>query len=375
MQPFVAYALVAMSGCEQSAEATPARAAPGLPAGPPPVIAGYSGFTAIGTGGFSRVYRAHQEAYDRTVAVKVLSDALDDEVRRAFVRERALTGRLTGHPHVVTVLDSGVTESGQAFLTTAYYGAGSLTQVLAVSGVLPIPDGVSIGIKIAGALETAHRCGIHHRDVKPQNILLSDFGEPALSDFGISTALLDRLGGTVTTSAVTMMHAPPEVLEGDVEGPTADVYSLASTLFYVLAGRPAFSAENASTGRAGVARLVQRILSEPVPPLDRPDAPTELIDTLRLAMAKDPTRRFDSALAFAEALQAIEVQCSYPATAVICTPLGAEQSTNHSTQGQTDVGAAGPPAPPSPLRLVVELDPEDAPIDLEITAPRRRQRH
>src|SRR6266581_1791532 len=125
-------------------------------------VPGYRDLTRIGRGGFSVVYRAHQEAFDRPVALKVLRMDSDDEVQRRFLREVKLTGRLTG-----------------------LYEGGSLRDRLRESGPLPPAEVASIGAKIADALHAAHGLGIVHRDVKPGNILISRFGEPALADFGV----------------------------------------------------------------------------------------------------------------------------------------------------------------------------------------------
>ncbi len=347
-----------MSGHQGLREgAAPARGG-GTADGGAPAVAGYRDLVPIGSGGFSRVYRAYQEAYDRTVAVKVLTVGLDDELSERFVRECALTGRLTGHPHVVTILDSGTTGDGRPFITTDYYARGSLTQVVRSQGPLGVGPALAIGVKIAGALETAHRCGIHHRDVKPQNILLSAFGEPALGDFGISTALLDRADASITTGALTMVHAPPEVLDGDIDSATGDVYSLASSLYCVLAGHPAFAAGDSSTGRAGVARLVQRILEEPLPPLERADVPDELDAVLRRAMAKAPGDRFPTALGLAEALQQVEQACSLSPTAVVCPPPGGEWDLPADA-----AGPGGARSGPDALPGLVTIGPDDLPDD------------
>lgn len=99
-------------------------------------------------------------------------------------RECELTGRLTGHPNVVTVLDTGMTRAGQPFVVTEFFEHGSLQHRLDDRGPLPVDEVLRIGVKIAGALAAAHEAGILHRDVKPQNIQLSRYGEQALADCG-----------------------------------------------------------------------------------------------------------------------------------------------------------------------------------------------
>lgn len=264
-------------------------------------IPGYDGFRLLGRGGFSAVYEARQAAYDRQVAVKVLDIGINDEtVRRRVLRERAATGRLTGHPNIVTILDSGFLGDGRPFLTMALCPGGSLADRVGREGPLPISDVLHIGVKIAGALETAHRHEITHRDIKPENILITAYGEPALADFGIST-VVDQRSVTRNTQAYTPNHAPPEVLRGEPAGVPSDIYNLGSTLYQLLAGHPPF----ALSGSAGLAVFVDKVLNQEAPP-PRDDLPESLLGLLRRAMAKDPAARFASAAEMGTALQDIQ---------------------------------------------------------------------
>lgn len=265
-------------------------------------IPGYTGFRLLGRGGFSSVYQARQEAYDRSVAVKVIDIGVDDEAtRRRFERECALTGRLTGHPNILTLLDSGFLADGRPYLTTALCPGGSLGQRVEREGRLPVADVLRAGVKIAAALQTAHSAGIVHRDIKPENILLTEYGEPALADFGISI-VQRRESSTQRTQAYTASHAPPEVLSGQLADMASDIYSLGSTLYQLLAGRPAFR----HTGDVGLATFVHEVLSEPNPPLSRSDVPPSLERLLRVAMAKAPADRFGSPAAIGRALQSVQ---------------------------------------------------------------------
>jgi serine/threonine protein kinase len=284
-----------------------------------PTIEGYEGFHPIGSGGFSNVFRARQVRYDRWVAVKVLhASDLDAATRRRFERECQLTGRLTGHPHIVTALDSGFTAGGHPFLTTDYYAKGSLADLMVAAGPLDVPNTLEVGVKVAGALETAHRAGVLHRDVKPQNILVSAFGEPALSDFGISLAVLRNESST--RAALTPLHAPPEVIDGDTSHPSSDVYSLGSTLYCLLAGRAPFATVNTDTETEGIFQVLHRVMTEPVPPIDRDDVPPEVHHALARAMAKETGDRFATPLAFGEALQATQRTMGMTPTPIVCPP-------------------------------------------------------
>lgn len=147
---------------------------------------GFDDAHEIGRGGFGVVYRCSQPSLDRTVAVKVLTADLDEENRARFFREQRAAGRLTGHPNIVNVFHADVTSSGRPFIVMPYFAQDSVDTWIRNHGPLPLEEVLRIGVKIAGALGAAHRLGILHRDVKPGNILITDYGEPALSDFGIA---------------------------------------------------------------------------------------------------------------------------------------------------------------------------------------------
>jgi non-specific serine/threonine protein kinase len=175
--------------------------------------AGFDEAEEIGRGGFGIVYRCVQVGLDRAVAVKVLTAHLDEN-RERFVREQRAMGRLTGHPNIVNVLQVGQTESGYPYLVMPYYRRGSLETRIRGQGPLPLADVLRLGVKMVGALETAHRAEILHRDIKPGNILYTDYGEPALSDFGIAhvTGAFKTATGTFTGSPA---FTAPEILSAD----------------------------------------------------------------------------------------------------------------------------------------------------------------
>lgn len=273
-------------------------------------IDGYEIVGRLGHGGFSTVFRARQDLYDRTVAVKVLDVSVDDErLRKRFRREISATGRLTGHPNVVTVLDSGFTHDERPYLTMPLYATGSLRDRMERDGPLPVDDVLRFGIKIASALHAAHEAGVVHRDVKPENILMSDYGEPALADFGIASVVSLESSHTETTS-YTPTHAAPEILSGAPATVASDIYGLGSTIYALLAGRPAFE----PTTGSGLAGFVTAVLASPVPPLARTDVPASLLTTIAVAMAKDPRDRIASAREFAHELQDVQRELGLPIT-------------------------------------------------------------
>ncbi len=274
----------------------------------PLAAVGCTDTVAIGSGGASVVYRARQVAFDRLVALKVLNLPLEDErAQRRFQRELSLAGRLTGHPNVVTVFASGFLPDGRGFVQMEYCPGGSLADRLAGEGPLSVDRVVAVGIKLAGVLELARIQGIVHRDVKPANVLITRFGEPALSDFGIAVVSGEVTG---TTQALTPVHAAPEVLESRVVGAAADQWSLGSTLHTLLAGRAPYASMEAEGLLAGMLR----VLNDPVPAIPRTDVPASLRAVLERTMAKDPQARYRTAGDLGRALQAVEAEQGWPAT-------------------------------------------------------------
>lgn len=248
--------------------------------------AGFEDAEVIGRGGFGVVYCCTQTELDRTVAVKVLTAELDTENRARFLREQRAMGRLTGHPNIVTVLQAGVTTSGRPYLVMAYHPMGSLDERIRAHGPLPVETVLWIAVKIAGALETAHRLGILHRDVKPGNILLTDYGEPALTDFGIARVIggFETETGTVTGSPA---FTAPEVLEGEVPTTAADVYGLGATLFCALTGHAAFERRSGEN----VVTQFLRITTQAVPNLSEHGIAEDVSVLIAAAMSRDPHQR------------------------------------------------------------------------------------
>ena len=150
------------------------------------VAAGFEDAVEVGRGGAGIVYRCHQTSLARSVAIKVLMSDLDQDNRERFLREGLAMGKLSGHPNIENILQVGVTESNRPYIVMPYHEAGSLAQRLHRVGRIAWPDALRIAVKLCGALETAHRSGTLHRDIKPGNVLVNDYGEPQLSDFGIA---------------------------------------------------------------------------------------------------------------------------------------------------------------------------------------------
>jgi len=261
---------------------------------------GFAEAREIGRGGFGAVYRCHDTKLDRIVAVKVLTSSLDAQEQSRFLREQQAMARLTGHPNIVTVLHVDATRSGRPYLVMPYHSRGSIANLLRLRGTLTVEETLRLGVRIVGALETAHRAGIIHCDVKPGNILLTDYGEPALADFGIA-----HFAGGVETTAGTVFGSPaftaPEVLSGASSSPGSDIYGLGATLFAALTGHAAFERRS---GEQVVAQFL-RITEGPQPQFGDAGWDRELSLALELAMSRDPKER-PSAVLFGNSLQQLQ---------------------------------------------------------------------
>src|SRR5258705_7531468 len=206
-------------------------------------------------------------------------------------------GRLTGHPNIVGVLQVGETEGGYPYLVMQFHRRGSLDARIRRVGPLPLEEVLRLGVRMAGALVTAHRVPILHRDIKPANILYTDYGEPALSDFGIAHIT----GGFKTATGIftgSPAFTAPEILSGDPPSGSSDVYGLGATLFAALTGHAAFERRS---GEQLVAQFL-RIASESAPNLRDSGIPGDVSAVVERAMSRDPDNR-PSALGLGEGIQ------------------------------------------------------------------------
>lgn len=269
----------------------------------PPIIPGFTFTKHIGSGGFSDVYLATQESLGRQVAVKVLEN-LQHGID-SFRAESNLMARLSNHPSIVSIFAADVTEKGEPYLVMEFCPPPHLGRRVR-HNPLSVEEALTTGIQLAGAVESMHRAGVVHCDIKPANILLTQYGRPALTDFGISSTV-DQ-AGTGKVAGVSTPWAPPEQLDGDAPGPSGDVYSLAASLYHMLAGRAPFGTTQTNGGdnRDGKAILRNRIRAEEVPPIGRPDVPPKLEAVIVQAMAKDPYQRQSSAISFGRSLQRLQ---------------------------------------------------------------------
>jgi hypothetical protein len=284
----------------------------------------------LGSGGYADVYLYEQQSPRMPVAVKVLrSEGLTDALRRQFAEEADTMAALGDHPYIVQIFRGGTSADGRPYLVMKYYPPPNLARRARLKP-LTVDEVLRTGIQLASAVETAHQAGIVHRDIKPANVLVSSYGAPGLTDFGIAgrgadTSLMRRLPtGDPEESAevgVSVPWAPPEVLYVQNDGTSpqqlaerGDVYSLAATLWQLLVGRSPFEVPG---GDNSAYALMPRIRTQPVPSTGRPDAPRSLERVLAQSMAKDPALRPASALELARLLQGVEQELHLARTPIV----------------------------------------------------------
>jgi serine/threonine protein kinase len=253
----------------------------------------------LGRGGMAVVYLARDLRHERSVALKVILPAASGELNVGrFDREIRVTAALQ-HPNILPVFDSGRT-AGHSWYTMPYVAGETLRRRLERERPLPLTDAVRLAREIAEALACAHARGVVHRDVKPENVLLSA-GHALVADFGVASVMGPRdTGLTLAGTAVgSPAYMSPEQAAGEAVDGRSDIYALGCVLFEMLAGRPPF------TGRTAMA-LMSRRMVEPAPDVRslRPEVPLWLEAALRRALEREPATRFTDAAAFAEALAA-----------------------------------------------------------------------
>lgn len=257
----------------------------------------------IAQGGMGVIYKARQKGLDRIVALKVLlgGDAASEEMIKRFMLEAKSIAKLR-HPNIVPIHEVGVFE-GKHFFTMDFIHGKSLRALMNEQGRISIPLALDIAKKVAYALDYAHNKGVVHRDVKPENILLDETGEPVLTDFGLAKNVeidpnLTRAGMVMGTPAY-MAPEQARGVRGEIDRRT-DVYSLGAVLYEMLTGRPVYIFR----GQIGLQTLLKTIEKEITPPRRfNPAIPREVEVIVMKALEKEPERRYQTALEFAEDIE------------------------------------------------------------------------
>ncbi|WP_255447508.1 serine/threonine-protein kinase [Schumannella sp. 10F1B-5-1] len=275
----------------------------------PPMLPGFSVVRPLGSGGFADVFLYEQDLPRRVVAVKVLSsDTVSPAVLRAFNAEADILARLSTHPSIVTIHLASIAADGRPYFVMEY--CPDTLGARARRGPLPIAEALDAGVRIGGALESAHRAGLLHRDIKPSNLLVSSLGAPVLADFGIAAAL--TISGD-TSLAMSVPWSAPEVLQEQTTGTVpSEVWSLAATIYTLLAGRSPFEVERRELNTRD--QITRRVIAAKYVPTGRADVPPRLEQALATAMSKSPERRYATAHALAEELRWVQYELGLPPT-------------------------------------------------------------
>jgi eukaryotic-like serine/threonine-protein kinase len=312
-----------------------------VPQGPPD-LPDHTHLRWLGSGGYADVHLYRQDALDLPVAVKVLRDnaGLTDAQRAQFTVEAHTMARLSGHPNIVPITFVGTAADGRPYLVMKYYSGDTLAAQAAVER-FTVADTLRIGVLIADAVDAVHRADILHRDIKPGNILVDDFGQPALTDFGIAGSA--SAVESDETAGVSVPWSPPDVLYGtDQAGVRSDVYSLGATLWHLLVGRSPFAIVGADADNSNVA-LMYRIQHASPPSTGRTDVPDTLDRLLRQTMAKVPEHRPNSAAALVTALRGIESELGLTPTVPPATAWRARTVTRPGTGSDAGATRLRPP--------------------------------
>jgi serine/threonine-protein kinase len=254
----------------------------------------------VGSGGMSSVFCAYDAELERRVAIKILDERLagDAEYVGRFRHEARSVAQLT-HPNIVHVIDRGE-DAGREYIVFELVDGENLKELVVRSGPLPVRRAVELAVAVADGLSFAHEHGLVHRDVKPQNILLSKEGAIKVTDFGIARSLGVERGLTETGTVVgTGEYLSPEQASGGVISPATDVYSLGIVLWEMLVGHVPFAGES-------FVAVAMRHVNEAAPDIRgfRPDVSPRLAAAIAKALEKDPAHRFPTMNGFAEELRA-----------------------------------------------------------------------
>ncbi|GAC1645197.1 MAG: hypothetical protein NVS4B12_11000 [Ktedonobacteraceae bacterium] len=257
----------------------------------------------IGRGGMATIYRGRDMRMERTVAVKVLREvySTDPKFVTRFQREAKAASALQ-HPNIVQVYDYGQSD-GNYFIVMELIEGADLRRYLRSRGVLAIDRAIIIAHDVALGLGAAHRRGIVHRDVKPQNVLVGRDGSIKLTDFGIASVYKDINAERLTTTGMTLgtvQYYAPEQAQGEIVSPAADVYALGIVMYEMLTGRTPFD------GDTPVAVAMQHIQDAPIPPTQyNSNIPQVLEDIILRCLEKVPEMRFRDGSSLARALEVL----------------------------------------------------------------------
>lgn len=245
----------------------------------------------VGAGGMARVFLARDGVLERDVALKILRDqyAENEEFVERFRREALSISRLS-HPNIVQIFDRGETENSHYYIAMEYVAGGTLKDRIIREGPLELRKAAEVAAQVASALRIAHENGIIHRDIKPQNILVSESGDVKVADFGIAYAATATAISDASNILGTVRYMAPEQVIGEPVTPASDLYSLGVVLYEMLTGQVPFEAETP------VAIFTKHIHEPPQPPDEAdPGIPASMSALVLKLLAKNPEDRYPNA--------------------------------------------------------------------------------
>jgi serine/threonine protein kinase len=272
-------------------------------------IPGITDVVEIGRGPAYTAYRVTDTGSGRQVLIKVVHAAgSPPSVVARFEAEQDVLVELAAHPNLASVYGHGTTAAGEEFVVTEETRGATAADRAATAPPMTGPEVLRLGVRTAGALESAHRGGVVHGDLRATNVVLADDGEPRVTDVGFVT--LTGASVAATGEPRDLEHASPEQLDGQYLTPATDQYSLAATLYRLLAGEAAF----VRAGDTSVVPVIKRIATDPPADLTTKGVPAAAANAVHKALSKTPAERYPSMQAFGRALQQAEVALGLPMT-------------------------------------------------------------
>ena len=299
----------------------------------------YAIVRTLGSGGVADVYLAHDQVLDRDVALKMLnrSRSQDDEFVERFRREARSAAALS-HPNIVSIYDRGEDENGSCYISMEYLPGGTLKDRISRKGRLSPKVAAEVAVQIAEALTAAHERGVVHRDIKPQNVLVTRSGDVKVVDFGIARAESESSITRANLVLGTAAYMSPEQATGGKVGPQSDLYSLGVVMYEMLTGEVPYRGDP-------VAVATKHVNAQPLPPKEIvPEIPRALNDLIVRLLAKNPGERPASANVLAK-----EIQRS------IREEFRPESSSSTRSTAPADSGKAEAKSPGAPRRRAPHL--------------------
>src|SRR5262245_17671476 len=337
-------------------------------AGIAPQIPGCRDLSLIGERVARSLFSATSDRLGRPVTVIAYPPLSEGRTEADFDRAATTAQRLGVHPSMISIHEWGHADDHRPWIVTDPQPAEALDTLLKQDGPLEIERALQMGVLLAGALETAHVAGIVHGDLSPARVVVGSHGEPLMTETGLARfAVFPGLGAL---NNPMRYHASPEVLKGTELTPATDVYSLATTVYALIAGRA--PQEKPADVTDSNASLLLRVLQMAVPRIERPDLPPGLLDALRGPLAPDPRKRPQQAIEVAWLLQDVQRRAGFAITEPVVLDLD-DIEHHRSRRAGSHPAPAEPPAPasePAPAQWgtwsgPIELDGTAVPVEEE----------